>query len=317
MDAITVRGLRKTYTSRGSRGGEPVRVEAVRGIDLVVGTGEIVALLGPNGAGKTTTVEILEGVRRRDAGDVRVLGTDPSSADASWRERVGIVWQTTGAFDDLTVREVVRHFAGLYRRPRPVDEVIERVGLAGKADERTGRLSGGQRRRLDVALGIVGRPEVLFLDEPTTGFDPAARRHFWELVHALRDEGTTMVLTTHYLEEAEALADRVAVISQGRIVAHGTPADLGGRAQQHATVGWDEPGAGRRTITTATPTAVVRELAARLGGEIPGLEIHRPTLEDVYLRLIGEPADPTADAPNTPTTGTPTDTIHDRIGARP
>lgn len=305
MDAITVRGLRKTYTSGGRRGGERARVEAVRGIDLVVGAGEIVALLGPNGAGKTTTVEILEGVRQRDAGEVQVLGIDPADADASWRERIGIVWQTTGAFDDLTVREVVRHFGGLYRRPRPVEDVIERVGLTGKADERIGRLSGGQRRRLDVALGIVGRPELLFLDEPTTGFDPAARRHFWDLVHTLRDAGTTMVLTTHYLEEAEALADRVAVISRGRIVAEGTPADLGGRAQQHATVGWDEPGAGRRTITTATPTAVVHELATRLGGEVPGLDIHRPTLEDVYLRLIDTPAD------------TPTDTPTDPIGARP
>ncbi len=288
MDAITVRGLRKTYTSGGRRGGASSRVEAVRGIDLVVGAGEIVALLGPNGAGKTTTVEILEGVRRRDAGDVQVLGIDPADSDAHWRERVGIVWQTTGAFDDLTVREVVRHFAGLYRRPRPVDEVIERVGLAGKADERIGRLSGGQRRRLDVALGIVGRPELLFLDEPTTGFDPAARRHFWELVHALRDEGTTMVLTTHYLEEAEALADRVAVISRGLIVAEGTPADLGGRAQQHATVVWDDPVEGRRVVTSATPTATVRDLAARFGGEVPGLEVHRPTLEDVYLRLIDD-----------------------------
>lgn len=300
MDAITVRGLRKTYTSRGSRGGEPVRVEAVRGIDLVVGTGEIVALLGPNGAGKTTTVEILEGVRRRDAGDVRVLGTDPSSADASWRERVGIVWQTTGAFDDLTVREVVRHFAGLYRRPRPVDEVIERVGLAGKADERTGRLSGGQRRRLDVALGIVGRPEVLFLDEPTTGFDPAARRHFWELVHALRDEGTTMVLTTHYLEEAEALCHRIGMLKQGRLVAlDRTSALLAGTASTMLRFKTDDalPPAvaeharvtGRIVQVTAHDAAEVETVLATLRGagvRIEDLEIGRADLEDVFLEIM-------------------------------
>jgi ABC-2 type transport system ATP-binding protein len=322
MEAIRVRGLRKTYVTGRRRNGAPngtQRVEAVRGIDLTVGSGEIVALLGPNGAGKTTTVEILEGVRRRDEGDVSVLGIDPALADAAWRERVGIVWQTTGAFDDLTVREVVTHFAGLYRRPRPVAELIDRVGLDGKTDERIGRLSGGQRRRLDVALGIVGRPDLLFLDEPTTGFDPAARRHFWELVRALRDEGTTIVLTTHYLEEAEALADRVAVISQGRIVAEGPPADLGGRALQEATVEWDEPGAGRRSIETATPTAVVRELAVRLHGEVPGLVVHRPTLEDVYLRLIEAPAtsgvDPSAGAVSSEPSSPITPAV-DQIGVR-
>jgi ABC-2 type transport system ATP-binding protein len=296
MEAIRVRGLRKTYRTGRSRRGDPAGVPAVRGIDLVVDAGEIVALLGPNGAGKTTTVEILEGVRRRDGGEVSVLGLDPADGDAAWRERIGIVWQTTGAFDDLTVREVVRHFAGFYRRPRPADEVIERVGLAEKADDRIGRLSGGQRRRLDVALGIVGQPDLLFLDEPTTGFDPQARRQFWELVRDLRDEGTTMVLTTHYLEEAEALADRVAVISQGVIVAEGTPADLDGRMSQEAIVSWDDPAEGRRSIATSSPTAVVCDLATRLGGEVPGLDVHRPTLEDVYLRLISATDDAVAAA---------------------
>jgi ABC-2 type transport system ATP-binding protein len=281
----------------------------VQGIDLVVAPGEIVALLGPNGAGKTTTVEILEGVRRRDAGDVSVLGVDPADGDAAWRERIGIVWQTSGAFDDLTVREVVRHFAGFYRRPRPVEDVIDRVGLAEKADDRIGRLSGGQRRRLDVALGIVGQPELLFLDEPTTGFDPQARRHFWELVRDLCDEGTTMVLTTHYLEEAEALADRVAVISRGRIVAEGAPADLDGRMSQEATVSWDDPVEGRRTMTTSSPTAVVCDLAARLGGEVPGLDVRRPTLEDVYLRLISATDDAV-------TAANPSPSSSDLIGER-
>jgi ABC-2 type transport system ATP-binding protein len=315
MDVIRVRGLHKTYTSGRRRGGDrgvtgaATGVPAVQGIDLVVAPGEIVALLGPNGAGKTTTVEILEGVRRRDAGEVSVLGIDPADGDAAWRERIGIVWQTTGAFDDLTVREVVRHFAGFYRRPRPVEDVIDRVGLAEKADDRIGRLSGGQRRRLDVALGIVGQPELLFLDEPTTGFDPQARRHFWELVRDLRDEGTTMVLTTHYLEEAEALADRVAVISRGRIVAEGAPADLDGRMSQEATVSWDDPVEGRRTMTTASPTAVVCDLAARLGGEVPGLDVHRPTLEDVYLRLISATDDAV-------TAANPSPSSSDLIGER-
>lgn len=304
-----MRGLHKTYRTGRSRRGAPAGVPAVQGIDLVVGAGEIVALLGPNGAGKTTTVEILEGVRRRDSGEVSVLGLDPTDGDAAWRERIGIVWQTTGAFDDLTVREVVRHFAGFYRRPRPVDDVIDRVGLAEKADDRIGRLSGGQRRRLDVGLGIVGQPELLFLDEPTTGFDPQARRQFWDLVRDLRDEGTTMVLTTHYLEEAEALADRVAVISRGLIVAEGAPADLDGRMSQEATVSWDDPVEGRRTITSSSPTAVVCDLAARLGGEVPGLDVRRPTLEDVYLRLISATDDAVAAANSS-------QSPHDLIGGR-
>ncbi|MEQ4301318.1 ABC transporter ATP-binding protein [Plantactinospora sp. B6F1] len=275
--AISVRGLRKAY------GG----TVAVDGVDLAVARGEVFALLGPNGAGKTTTVEILEGYRRRDAGEVSVLGVDPDAADGRWRSRVGIVLQGTGEFDDLTVAEVVRHFAGFYPDPDDPDKVIERVGLAGKARSRTHTLSGGQKRRLDVALGIIGRPELLFLDEPTTGFDPEARRGFWELIRDLAAAGTTIVLTTHYLDEAEALADRVAVISGGRLVEVAAPARLGNRAEALATVSWRTPEGVLQRVESATPTALVTELAARFGGEVPGLTVTRPTLEDVYLEMIG------------------------------
>ncbi|WP_422773426.1 ABC transporter ATP-binding protein [Plantactinospora sp. WMMC1484] len=275
--AISVRGLRKAY------GG----TVAVDGVDLAVHRGEVFALLGPNGAGKTTTVEILEGYRRRDAGEVTVLGVDPDRADAGWRSRVGIVLQGTGEFDDLTAAEVVHHFAGFYPDPDDPDKVIERVGLAGKATARTHTLSGGQKRRLDVALGIIGRPELLFLDEPTTGFDPEARREFWELIRDLAAAGTTIVLTTHYLDEAEALADRVGVITAGRLVEVATPERLGNRAEALATVSWRTPSGSVERVETATPTALVGELAARFGGEVPGLTVTRPTLEDVYLRMIG------------------------------
>ncbi|MGI5147789.1 ABC transporter ATP-binding protein [Plantactinospora sp. CA-294935] len=275
--AISVRGLRKAY------GG----TVAVDGVDLAVSRGEVFALLGPNGAGKTTTIEILEGYRRRDAGEVSVLGVDPDRADGQWRSRVGIVLQGTGEFDDLTVAEVVHHFAGFYPNPDDPDKVIERVGLAGKATARTHTLSGGQKRRLDVALGIVGRPELLFLDEPTTGFDPEARREFWELIRDLAAAGTTIVLTTHYLDEAEALADRVAVITGGRLVEVAAPARLGNRAEALATVSWRTPEGAVERVESATPTALVAELAARFGGEVPGLTVTRPTLEDVYLRMIG------------------------------
>jgi ABC-2 type transport system ATP-binding protein len=251
-----------------------------------VETGEILALLGPNGAGKTTTVEICEGYRERDGGEVSVLGLDPVSADRQWRQRVGIVLQTSGFTEELTVRETVAHFAAMYDRPRDVDELIDAVGLTEKTDTRARRLSGGQQRRLDVAIGVVGRPELLFLDEPTTGFDPEARRQFWELIHRLRDEGTTILLTTHYLEEAEALADRVAVIVAGRIVADSTPSTLGGRDHAAAIVRWVEAGEAHETRTDS-PTRTVAELSARLGGEVPELTVSRPTLEDVYLRLIG------------------------------
>jgi ABC-2 type transport system ATP-binding protein len=257
----------------------------VDGLDLEVRRGEVFALLGPNGAGKTTTVEILEGYRRRDSGDVSVLGTDPAVADARWRARVGIVLQSTGEFEDLTVREVVRHFARYYPAADNPDAVIARVGLGDKVGARTDTLSGGQKRRLDVALGIIGKPELLFLDEPTTGFDPQARREFWDLIRDLAAGGTTILLTTHYLHEAEALADRVGVLAGGRLVAVDLPDRLGNRATAPAIVSWRDG-----TERTATPTAFVSALAQRYDGEVPGLTVVRPTLEDVYLEMIGEVA---------------------------
>ncbi len=284
--AVRVTGLQKRYGAK----------RAVDGLDLTVARGEIVAVLGPNGAGKTTTVEILEGYRRRDGGDVRVLGEDPQTAGRAWRARIGIVLQSSNDLAEATVTELVHHFARYYPDPRDPDEVIDAVGLREKARTRTRQLSGGQRRRLDVALGIVGRPELLFLDEPTTGFDPEARHAFWDLISGLRDGGTTIVLTTHYLEEAEHLADRVAVVRAGRVVAVDTPADLGGRSARRAVVQWTEGGAQRREQTDA-PTALVTALGARLGGEVLGLQVVRPTLEDVYLGLIADDEDTTPAAP--------------------
>ena len=272
---IEVTDLRKRY-------GE---TEAVAGIDLGIERGEIFALLGPNGAGKSTTVEILEGFRGRDGGEVRVLGEDPARAGRAWRSRVGVVWQKETLVPKLPVRDVVRHFAGYHPLADDPDEVIERVGLTHKSREPAESLSGGQLRRLDVALGIIGRPELLFLDEPTTGFDPRARREFWGLIRALADGGTTIVLTTHYLEEAEALADRVCVMARGRVRAVDTPAALDGRASAQATVSWREEGEHRR-VRTDEPTRVVAELAGRFVGEIPELSVHRPTLEEVYLGMI-------------------------------
>lgn len=278
-DAVQVSGLRKRYGS----------TQAVDGLDLRVRRGEIVAVLGPNGAGKTTAVEILEGFRRRDAGQVRVLGEDPQQAGRWWRSRIGVMLQTSDDMPEATVGELVRHFATFYPAPRDPAEVIAAVGLAEKARTRSRQLSGGQRRRLDVALAIVGRPELLFLDEPTTGFDPQARRTFWDLIAGLRHDGCTIVLTTHYLDEAEYLADRVAVIHDGRVVATDAPADLGGRTARQAAVRWTEGGE-HREVRTDSPTAVVADLAARLAGptgEVPGLQVLRPTLEDVYLSLVG------------------------------
>ena len=292
--AIRARGLRKSYRD----------IVAVDGIDLDVATGEIVALLGPNGAGKTTVTEILEGFRSRDAGELSVLGADPDAAGAAWRDRIGIVLQKSSDFELITVEEVLRHFARYYRNPRDVDRVLDAVGLTGKRRSRTGLLSGGQRRRLDVGLGILGNPELLFLDEPTTGFDPEARRQFWDLVGSLRDDGTTVLLTTHYLEEAEHLADRVAVVHRGRVVAADTPARLGGRQAARAAVGWTDAD-GPHELLVDDPTRTVLELAARFGGEVPGLTVSRPTLEDVYLSMIERDAtrDATQDATEDVTEG--------------
>ncbi|MGI8881993.1 MAG: ABC transporter ATP-binding protein [Jatrophihabitans sp.] len=259
--------------------------EAVRGLDLDVQRGEIYALLGPNGAGKTTTVEICSGFRSYDAGEVNVLGVDPARATADWRSRIGIVTQQANDLQDLSVRESVHAIAGCYRYPRDADEVIEAVGLAEKRDTRCVKLSGGQRRRLDVALGMVGNPELLFLDEPTTGFDPEARRQFWELVRTLRDDGVTIVLTTHYLDEAEQLADRVGVIISGRMLEVGAPEDIGGRRHAKAHVRWTDD-AGDHVEETAEPTRVVQRLATQFDGEIPGLIVARPTLEDIYVGMV-------------------------------
>ncbi|WP_346051550.1 ABC transporter ATP-binding protein [Amycolatopsis dongchuanensis] len=271
---VSARGLRKEY---------PGHV-AVHDVDLEIEHGEVFALLGPNGAGKTTTVEILEGHRKRTAGHVSVLGEDPGSAGRHWRVRLGIVLQTATDAAHLTVAEVVRHFARYYPHPRDPEEVVEQVGLTAKAHTRVRALSGGQRRRLDVALGIIGRPELVFLDEPTTGFDPEARRRFWALIRALADEGTTVLLTTHYLDEAEALADRVAVLADGRIVAQDTPSALGGRSRGEATVRWRDEN-GFHEERTAFPTKLVTELSG--GRELTDLTVTRPSLEDVYLDLIG------------------------------
>jgi ABC-2 type transport system ATP-binding protein len=275
--AISVRGLVKRYGQSA----------AVDGLDLDIRRGEIFALLGPNGAGKTTTVEICEGYRDRDGGEVRVLGEDPATAPRRWKARLGIVLQSGAGDSQLSCRELLRARASYFPDPRDPDEVLALVGLTEKAGARGRTLSGGQRRRLDVALGIVGRPELLFLDEPTTGFDPEARRQFWSLIRSLRDLGTTMLLTTHYLDEAEALADRVGVLARGRLVDVAVPSELGGRDTAPAVVSWTEDGV-RRTAETRTPTAFVRELAGRFPGEVPDLTVHRPTLEDTYLRMTGD-----------------------------
>jgi ABC-2 type transport system ATP-binding protein len=280
VNVIEVRGLRKSYAS----------FEAVCGIDLSIAKGEIFSLLGPNGAGKTTTVEILEGFRTRNAGEVKVLGFDPATqgrASREWRNRIGIVLQSTSDAGDLTVSETISHFAGYYSHPRNPEEVISAVGLEDKAKDLIRNLSGGQRRRLDVALGIIGSPELLFLDEPTTGFDPEARRAFWSLIDGLRNDGTTIVLTTHYLDEAEALADRVAVINHGQIIEVSTPTQLGGRSTSKALVQWRDNGE-LKSEETENPTALVSSLTTQFSGEIPELSISRPSLEDIYLKMIGQ-----------------------------
>ena len=280
---ISIKGLRKSY-------GE---TEAVRGIDLEVNRGEVFAFLGPNGAGKTTTVEILEGYRRRSGGEVTVLGEDPERAGRDWRERIGIVLQSGRLDPYLTVRESLDLYAGYFRSPRPTEDVIALIGLEDKAGERTGRLSGGQQRRLDVGMALVGDPDLLFLDEPTTGFDPSARRQAWDVIAGLRDLGKTVFLTTHYMDEAQRLADRVTIIAGGRVVARGTPEDLGERESGETTIRYRAQGQ-EVVLQAADPVRALHELtgAALARGEaLEGLEVTRPSLEDVYLELT-DAADP-------------------------
>jgi ABC-2 type transport system ATP-binding protein len=303
--AIDVRGLRKVYGT----------IEAVAGIDLQVMRGEVFALLGPNGAGKTTTVEILEGYRDRSAGEASVLGHDPARGGPDYKRRIGIVLQSTGVERFLTVAEVIEQFRGYYPDPLPLDDVIEVVGLTAKRDERVRRLSGGQQRRLDVAIGLAGNPELLFLDEPTTGFDPSARRQAWGMIKNLKELGKTVFLTTHYMDEAQNLADRVAVIVDGRIVAEGPPATLAGREDLKTEIVFQLPADGpplprelQRTLEadrrglrarTSEPTRLLHQLtewAVANGVELEGLEVTRPSLEDVYLSLTGEPTSPEADS---------------------
>lgn len=277
--AVSIRGLRKEY------GHKP----AVAGLDLDIHTGECFALLGPNGAGKTTTVEILEGYRKRSSGEVSVLGRDPHHPTREWREKIGIVLQSSADETPLTAREYIAHIGSFYPNPRPTDEVLAAVGLDGIADRQAKTMSGGERRRLDVGLGMVGRPDLLFLDEPTTGFDPEARRVFWKLIDGLKGDGITIILTTHYLEEADYLADRVGVITHGKLVALDTPRGLREGNGEGTIVSWEQSGK-KKEKKTSTPTAFVRDLMKQAGpnGEIPGLAIRRPTLEDTYLELVGK-----------------------------
>jgi ABC-2 type transport system ATP-binding protein len=282
MNAVEVSGLRKSYDG----------TEAVRGIDFELRSGEVFGLLGPNGAGKTTTVEILVGYRRRDAGEVSVLGADPERANRAWRGRIGVVPQTGELFPTLSVIEHLELFAGYYENPRPPGEVLQLVGLEEKADAKSRTLSGGQRRRLDLGVALVGNPELLFLDEPTTGFDPSARRAAWETIRSLRELGKTILLTTHYIEEAQRLADRVAVLRRGEIVASGTPAEL--IAQAPATVIRYRRNSQEVVLETEDPTRTLHELtgeALRDGLDLTGLEVHRATLEEVYLSLTEDPAE--------------------------
>ncbi|MDX6643033.1 MAG: type transport system ATP-binding protein [Solirubrobacteraceae bacterium] len=278
--AISVRDLKKSYGP----------VEAVRGISFEVSRGEVFGLLGPNGAGKTSTVEILEGYRDRTSGDVSVLGHDPQSGDLTLKQRVGIVLQSVGFYPRATVRESVEQMAGFYPHPRDVQETIALVGLDGKEGQRANQLSGGQQRRLDLALALVGDPELIFLDEPTTGFDPAARRAAWEVIRSLKNLGKTLLLTTHYLDEAQELADRVAIVKDGVIVAEGPPAELSPRRAGY-TVAWTQPDGTRREVETENPTELLHRMTADAlakGEKLEGLSVTRPTLEDVYLELTAE-----------------------------
>ena len=281
--AIQVRDLRKLYGDH----------EAVRGIDFSVHRGEVFGLLGPNGAGKTTTVEVLEGYRARTSGEVTVLGEDPALRSATLRARVGIVLQSSGMYRFVTVREALEHWAALYPHPRDVGEVIALAGLGEKAQARVRTLSGGQARRLDLALALVGDPDLIFLDEPTTGFDPAARRAAWDTVRSLRDLGKTVLLTTHYLDEAQELADRVAIIKGGRILAIGTPAEIGVGAGSRTRVTWRDERGEHHAQELEDPTALVHELtsaALARGGRVEELTVTRPSLEDVYLELTADAA---------------------------
>jgi ABC-2 type transport system ATP-binding protein len=277
--AIVVRDLRKTY-------GE---TEALRGVSFEIAEGEVFGLLGPNGAGKTTTVEILEGYRPRDGGEVSVLGRDPARGERPFRERIGVVLQQSQMFQNLTVRELHAMFAGYYERPRDVQEVIDLVGLAAKADDRVKTLSGGQKRRLDLGIALVGDPDLVFLDEPTTGFDPAARRAAWDMIRSLRSLGKTILLTTHYLDEAEQLADRVAVLREGKIIREGAPAELTGDSAE-TEIRFRRDGE-VVVMRTTEPTRLLNELTSEAlaeGRELEGLSVRRPTLEDVYLELTAE-----------------------------
>ncbi len=279
MSAVTVRDLRKSYGA----------LEALRGVGFEIEAGEVFSLLGPNGAGKTTTVEILEGYRRRNGGDVEVLGVDPERATLEWRQRIGVVLQSSAMYGNLTVAESIALFAGYYERPRDVDEVVELIGLGEKRDARVRTLSGGQKRRLDLGLALAGDPELLFLDEPTTGFDPHARRAAWETIRSLRSLGKTILLTTHYLDEAEQLSDRVAVLREGRVVAVGTPAELTGAAPA-TEIRYRRDGQ-EVLLRTDEPTRVLHELTSRAvaaGVELENLEVRRPSLEEVYLSLTDE-----------------------------
>jgi ABC-2 type transport system ATP-binding protein len=282
VKAISVRGLRKSYGA----------LAAVQGVDFEIEQGEVFGLLGPNGAGKTTTVEILEGYRTRDAGEVTVLGHDPQSPGREFRQRIGVVLQQSELWPNLTVRETHKIFAGYYEQPRDVDEVIDLVGLTEKRDARVKTLSGGQKRRLDLGVALVGDPDLVFLDEPTTGFDPAARRAGWEMIRSLRSLGKTVLLTTHYLDEAEQLADRVAVMREGRIVKIGRPRELT-TAELEVEIRYRRAGE-EIVVRTSEPTRVLNELtsaALARGEELERLEVRRPTLEEVYLSLLDGEAD--------------------------
>ena len=291
--AIEVEDLRKSYGDN----------DAVRGISFTVERGEVFGLLGPNGAGKTTTVEILEGYRSRTSGRAEVLGMDPGSRPRPLRERVGIVLQSSALYRNLTVREALSHFGSLYSNPRDTDETIALVGLEGKEDSRSRTLSGGQQRRLDLALALIGDPEVVFLDEPTTGFDPQARRAAWDTIRSLRSLGTTVVLTTHYLDEAQALADRVAIIKDGRIVAEGKPGEIGGGGAHRVQVTWTDPDGTPQARETDDPTRLLHDLtgaAIAAGTELRDLRVGRPSLEDVYLDLTSEDDSPPPEVGSSP-----------------